>query len=79
MTDLETLIAELEADDPGATFVRSDTVLSIARELLTARKVVEAAMRWRKGYGTKLAAADLADALSAHDAAEVARNEGDRT
>ena len=51
--------------------------------LLTARKVVEAA-RWIRDHsafddGLIDAAPDLSDALAAHDAAEVARKEGDAT
>ena len=70
MTDLEALIAELAADDRGTTFVRSDTVLVIARELLTARKVVKAAKEWRRQHGDNPASDALFDALAAHDAAE---------
>lgn len=65
------LIGELE--------VMEQKAVGIAMRLMEAERVVEAAMRWRKGYGTLLVAADLADALSAHDAAVGERNEGGRT
>lgn len=90
MTDLEALIAQLEAGQSPMSdpFVNATVVIPIARELVAARKVVEAARDWKfatiaasKGggeqeYDAVIATGDLFDALIAHDAATSAQDVG---
>ena len=65
MTDLETLIAELAADNDtpdghDTTYVGARAVLKIARELAATRAAIA---EWREEYGTITADATLMETM----------------